>query len=40
MEVHASNAPEGRVWFQVEFKRRVEMGGIEMGMKDVTSVTI
>ena len=40
LEVHASDAPEGRVWFQVELKSTVEMGGVEMGMEDVASVTI
>ena len=38
--VDISNAPEGRVQFQVEFKSAVEMRGVEVGVKDVTTMIV
>ena len=35
-----SNAPEGRVWFQVELESVMEMRGIEVGMEDIATMTI
>ena len=40
LEVDAGYAPEGRVWFKVKFEGAVEVGGVEMGMEDVASMTI
>ena len=40
MEVDVSYAPEGRVRFEVKLESTVEMGGVEMGMEDVTSMIV
>ena len=40
LEVDASYAPKGRVWFKVKLKGAVEVGGVEMGMEDITSMII
>ena len=40
LEVDTGYTPKGRVWFKVKLKRAVEVGGIEMGMEDIASVTI
>ena len=40
LEVDASYAPERRILFEVEFESAVEVGGVEMGMEDVASMTI
>ena len=39
LEVHAGYAPEGGIRFEVKLKSAVKMGGVEMGMEDITSVT-
>ena len=39
LEVDVGYAPEGRVRFEVKSESMV-VGGVEMGMEDVTSVTI
>ena len=40
LEVHVSYAPEGGVRFEMKLESAVEVGSIEMGMEDITSVTI
>ena len=40
LEVDASYAPKGRVWFEVKLEGAVEVGGVEMGMEDIASMTI
>ena len=40
LEVHAGYAPEGRVQFEMKLKSAVEVGGVELGMEDITSMTI
>ena len=40
LEVDACDAPEGGVWFEVEFKGTMKVGGIEMGMEDIATMTI
>ena len=40
LEVHAGYAPEGGVRFEVKLKSAVEMGGVKMGMEDITSMTV
>ena len=32
-------APEGRIQFEVKFESAVEMGGVEVGMEDISSMT-
>ena len=39
-EVDAGYAPKGRVWFEVKLESVVEVGGVEMGMEDIASMTI
>ena len=38
LEIDTGNAPEGGVWFKVEFESTMEMGGIEEGVERVTMV--
>ena len=38
LEVDMRNAPEGGVWFKVEFEGTVEMRDIEEGVERVTAV--
>ena len=33
-------APEGGIWFKVKLESAVKVGSVEMGMEDITSVTI
>ena len=40
LEVDASYAPERRVQFEVKLKSTVEVWGVQMGIKDVASMTV
>ena len=40
LEVNASYAPKRGVWFEVELEGAVEVGGVEMGVEDITSVAV
>ena len=40
LEIDASNTPEGRVQFKVELESTMEMRGIEVGVKDVATMTV
>ena len=40
LEVDAGYAPKGRVQFEMKFESAVEVRGVEMGMEDITSMTI
>ena len=40
LEVDVGYAPKGRVRFEMKFESMVEVRGVEMGMEDITSMTI
>ena len=40
LEVDASNAPEGGVQFKVELESAMEMRGVEVRVKDVTTMSV
>ena len=40
LEVHAGYTPEGEIWFKMKLESAVKMGGVEVGMEDITSVVI
>ena len=40
LEVDAGYAPKGGVRFEVKFEGAVKMGGVEVGMEDITSMAI
>ena len=40
LEIDACNAPEGRVWFKVEFESTMEIRGIEEGVERISMVAV
>ena len=40
LEVYASDAPEGRVQFEMKLESAVKVGSVEVGVEDITSVVI
>ena len=40
LEINVSDAPKGGVWFEVELKCMMKMGGIEVRVENVMTMTV